>query len=206
MDGDSPDLKSLTNICKKSHTRLIIDEAHAVGVFDFGLLQQLGLEKDVFARIITFGKALGGHGAAILSSQDLKDYLINFSRPSIYTTALPPHTLATIAMAYKALKNSEQQQKLQANIEFFETQIQQNHLSDIFITSRSAIHCCIISGNDKVKHIAQQLQIKGFDVKPILSPTVPKGIERLRFCLHSYNSEAEISEVLSLLATFVNQS
>ena len=53
-----------------------------------------------------------------------------------------------------------------------------------------------------MKHIASQLQDKGYDVKPILSPTVPKAKERLRFCLHSYNSKAEISEVLSLLAKF----
>jgi 8-amino-7-oxononanoate synthase len=55
-----------------------------------------------------------------------------------------------------------------------------------------------------VKSIASQLQQKGFDVKPILSPTIPEGQERLRFCLHNYNTEKEITEVLSLLATFVN--
>jgi 8-amino-7-oxononanoate synthase len=73
----------------------------------------------------------------------------------------------------------------------------------MFIYSKSAIQCAIIPGNDKVKSIATQLQEKGFDVKPILSPTVPEGQERLRFCLHSYNSEKEITEVLELLATFV---
>jgi 8-amino-7-oxononanoate synthase len=73
----------------------------------------------------------------------------------------------------------------------------------MFVYSKSAIQSAIIPGNDKVKHIATQLQQHGFDVKPILSPTVPEGQERLRFCLHSYNSQAEISNVLELLSTFV---
>ena len=206
MDGDSPDLQALSEFSSRTNTYLIIDEAHAVGVFNLGLVQNLGLEKAVFARIITFGKALGCHGAAILGSADLKDYLINFSRSFIYTTALPPHSLATISTAYKALNHSEAREQLQANIEHFKNEIRKNGLSEMFIQSASAIHCGIISGNKQVKQISKHLQSKGFDVKPILSPTVPKGKERLRFCLHSYNSKAEISEVLRLLATFVNQA
>ena len=76
-------------------------------------------------------------------------------------------------------------------------------LKPMFVYSKSAIQCAIIPGNEKVKNIAAQLQQKGYDVRPILSPTVPEGQERLRFCLHSYNSESEISNVLELLATFV---
>ena len=73
----------------------------------------------------------------------------------------------------------------------------------MFVQSKSAIQSAIIPGNEKVKSIASQLQEKEFDVKAILSPTVPEGQERLRICLHSYNSTAEISEVLRLLRTFV---
>ena len=197
MDGDSPDIRALKQLCKSSNANLIIDEAHAIGVFGRGLV-----DEPVFARIITFGKALGCHGAAILGSQNLKDYLINFSRSFIYTTALPQHLLATILMAYKQLEKTNQVQLLSENIEFFIAEINRLNLQKAFINSNSAIHCCIISGNDKVKQVAQTIQNKGFDVKPILSPTVPVGKERLRFCLHSYNSKAEISEVLSLLATF----
>ena len=205
MDGDSPDLKELSKLCKDYSANLIIDEAHALGVFDYGLVQQMQLENEVFARIVTFGKALGCHGAAILGSQDLKDYLINFSRSLIYTTALPPHSVATIQMAYNKLVSDSLKEvnKLHSNIAFFNAEVKRLQLQTKFITSNSAIHCCIISGNTEVKHIAQQLQNKGFNVKPILSPTVSIGDERLRFCLHSYNSEKEISEVLTLLATFV---
>ncbi|BAO75788.1 aminotransferase class I/II-fold pyridoxal phosphate-dependent enzyme [Winogradskyella sp. PG-2] len=208
MDGDSPNILKLTQLCTAYNANLIIDEAHALGVFKTGLVQKHHLEDDVFARIITFGKGLGCHGAAILGSQNLKDYLVNFSRTFIYTTGLPPHSLATIKMAYEELviqSSSEKSQikELQENIDFFKSEIIRLKLNHRFIDCESAIQCCIISGNDNVKSVSERLQNKGFDVKPILSPTVPKNQERLRFCLHSYNSKVEITEVLQLLAIFV---
>ncbi|WP_074406935.1 MULTISPECIES: aminotransferase class I/II-fold pyridoxal phosphate-dependent enzyme [Aquimarina] len=206
MDGDCPDLKSLIAFCQKYNYHLIVDEAHATGVFgDYGvgLLQKLGVENQVFARINTFGKALGCHGAVILGSKDLKTYLVNFCRSFIYTTGLPPHSIATIQMAYEELQRTPEIKKLIENITFFTQELESKHLTSRFIKSDSAIHCCIISGNENVKKVANEIQKKGFDVKPILSPTVSQGKERLRFCLHSYNSKEEISEVLELLATFV---
>ncbi|MCD8405335.1 pyridoxal phosphate-dependent aminotransferase family protein [Tenacibaculum dicentrarchi] len=201
MDGDMPDLKKLSEIIIQNNAYLIIDEAHAVGVFNKGLVQELNIENAIFARIITFGKAMGCHGAVILTSKELKLYLINFSRSFIYTTGLSPHSLATIKFAYSELIESDAKEKLQKNILFFKKEI--NRLQLDFITSNSAIHCCIISGNENVKKIAKQLKEKGFDVKAILSPTVNKGEERLRFCLHSYNSFEEITAVLEHLTTFV---
>ena len=206
MDGDSPDLKGLVDLCKASHCLLIVDEAHAVGVHGkkgVGLLQDLGLEEEIFARLITFGKALGCHGAAILCNEDLKTYLINFARSFIYTTALPPHSLATISSAYNELFITPKLELLKHNIQFFKTEIKRLHLDSKFINSNSTIQSCIISGNKAVKTISRNLQNANFDVKAILSPTVPKGEERLRFCLHAYNSEKEMTEVLTLLATFV---
>ncbi len=201
MDGDMPDLKKLSEIIIQNNAYLIIDEAHAVGVFNKGLIQELNIETAIFARIITFGKALGCHGAVVLGSKELKQYLINFSRSFIYTTGLSPHSLATIKFAYSELIESDTKEKLQKNILFFKKEI--NRLQLDFITSNSAIHCCIISGNENVKKIAKQLKEKGFDVKAILSPTINKGEERLRFCLHSYNSFEEITAVLEHLTTFV---
>ncbi|AXT62143.1 pyridoxal phosphate-dependent aminotransferase family protein [Aquimarina sp. AD10] len=205
MDGDSPDLKKLVSFCKNKNYQLVVDEAHALGVFGkngIGLVQELGLEHQVFARINTFGKAMGCHGAVILGSKDLKSYLINFSRSFIYTTGLPPHSLATIQTAYKELQDSVEAQKLVENISFFNKKIKETELDSIFIKSNSAIHCCIISGNENVEKVARQIQEKGFDVKPIKSPTVAKGKERLRFCLHSFNSKKEITKVIELLAIF----
>ncbi|WP_370424971.1 aminotransferase class I/II-fold pyridoxal phosphate-dependent enzyme [Tenacibaculum dicentrarchi] len=201
MDGDMPDLKKLSEIIIQNNAYLIIDEAHAVGVFNKGLIQELNIESAVFARIITFGKALGCHGAIVLGSKELKQYLINFSRSFIYTTGLSPHSLATIKFAYSELIESDAKEKLQKNILFFKQEI--NRLQLNFIASNSAIHCCIISGNENVKAISKKLQEKRFDVKAILSPTVNKGEERLRFCLHSYNSTQEITNILEHLVTFV---
>lgn len=206
MDGDSPDLIKMSQLCKAYNAYFIVDEAHAVGVFGergAGLVQHLKLEKDVFARIITFGKAIGTHGAAIIGSESLKHYLVNFSRSFIYTTALPPHTLANIHSAYHELVLTNNKEQLHKNIAHFKSEIIKNELQNYFIESYSAIHCCIISGNDTVKRIAQKFQEQGFNIKPILSPTVPKEQERLRFCLHAFNSEEDISEVLKRLATFI---
>jgi 8-amino-7-oxononanoate synthase len=207
MDGDCPNLEELVSITKKYNCHLVIDEAHALGVFGEsgeGLVQSLGFQNDVFARIITFGKGLGCHGAAVLGSDELKSYLVNFARSFIYTTGLSPHSVATIFIAYQQLqKEKVAMQKLKQNIQYFNQVKTQNGLKSLFVYSKSAIQCAIIPGNEKVKSIAANLQENGFDVKAILSPTVPEGQERLRFCLHSYNSEEEILNVLQLLSNFV---
>jgi len=214
MDGDTPDLIAMSEICKNHSAHFIVDEAHALGVFNTngsGLIQELGLENAVFARLITFGKGLGCHAATILGSNNLKQYLVNFARSFIYTTALPPHALATIKSAYDELRLPNKKetyhpeiQKLTHNILFFKSEIERLNLQASFIKSNSAIHCCIIPGNDIVKSIALKLKEQGFDVKAILSPTVPMGQERLRFCLHSYNSQKQITDVLFLLIKFAS--
>ena len=207
MDGDSPHIEALTQLAQKYNAYLVIDEAHALGVFGEqgeGLVQSSGLQEQVFARIMTFGKGLGCHGAAILGSAELKSYLVNFARSFIYTTGLSPHSVATILVSYQHLaKEKETLALLKNNIIFFNQEKLRLGLKPMFVYSKSAIQSAIIPGNDTVKHIATQLEQQGFDVKPILSPTVPEGQERLRFCLHSYNSQAEISNVLELLSTFV---
>ncbi len=207
MDGDSPNLEQLAKLSEKHNVYLVIDEAHALGVFGEqgeGVVQSLGLEDKVFARIMTFGKGLGCHGAAILGNAELKSYLVNFARSLVYTTALSPHSVATILQSYKCLAEEKKSiEKLKSNIIFFNQEKMRLGLKPMFVYSKSAIQCAIIPGNERVKYIATQLKQNGFDVRPILSPTVPEGQERLRFCLHSYNSEKEISEVLHLLSTFV---
>ena len=207
MDGDCPNMEELVSVSEKYGCYLVVDEAHALGVFGStgeGLVQMLGLQDQVFARIMTFGKGLGCHGAAIVGSFQLKDYLVNFSRSFIYTTGLSPHSVATILVGYQHLETEKESiQKLRGNIIHFNQEKNLLGLKPMFVRSKSAIQSAIIPGNQKVKSIANQLQEKGFDVKAILSPTVPEGQERLRFCIHSYNSAAEISEVLSLLSTFV---
>ena len=206
MDGDVPNMETLVSVSDKFKALLVVDEAHALGVFGDkgeGLVQSHQLQDKIFARIMTFGKGLGCHGAAILGSESLKEYLVNFARSFIYTTGLSPHSVATILIAYQQLNQSKELQKLKENIGVFNQQKQLLGIKPLFVYSKSAIHSAIIPGNYKVKQIAAQLQEKGFEVKAILSPTVPEGQERLRFCLHSFNSEKEMQEVLTELSTLI---
>lgn len=207
MDGDSPNLEELVILSEKHNCFLVVDEAHTLGVFGEkgeGLIQYLNLHNRIFARIMTFGKGLGCHGAVVLGSINLKEYLVNFARSFIYTTGLSPHSVATILVAYQHLEIEKKNiEKLRQNIVFFNQQKNLLGLKPMFVRSKSAIQSAIVPGNEKVKQLAQQLQDKGFDVKPILSPTVPEGQERLRFCIHSYNSEEEINQILELLRDFV---
>lgn len=204
MDGDTPDLEKMVQLCEKYNAYLIVDEAHALGVFGNkgeGMIQNLNLQDRVFARVMTFGKGLGCHGAAILGNQALKDYLVNFARSLIYTTALSPHALATIHMAYQHLLADDQSRiQLRNNINCFNQQKKLLGFQPLFVRSKSAIQCAIIPGNERVREIAKNIQAQGFDVKPILSPTVPQGQERLRLCLHSFNSEKQIEDILRLVA------
>ena len=204
MDGDSAPLQSIADLSNKYNCLLIVDEAHSNGVFGEsgrGSVQEFGLENAIFARVHTFGKALGCHGAIILGSHDLREYLINFSRSFIYTTAAATHSIATIQAAYSELSTTSELKKLQNNIVYFKNGVSKKNLESKFVKSDSSIHCCILPGNDIVKDFAQSLQQKGFDIKPILSPTVPKGQERLRICIHSFNTHKEIDALLTELAS-----
>ncbi|WP_349292993.1 aminotransferase class I/II-fold pyridoxal phosphate-dependent enzyme [Zobellia alginiliquefaciens] len=207
MDGDAPDLKAFAEICASYNCNLVVDEAHAIGVFGRhgeGLVQELGLQNSIFARLVTFGKGIGCHGAAILGSERLKSYLINFARSFMYTTGLPPHGVGSILSAYNCLKNrTGNLERLKQNISYFNGKLAGLKLQSHFIPSNSAIHCCLVSGNNKARTMAKVVQKKGFDVRPILSPTVPEGQERLRICLHSFNSEKEMDDLLKVVAELV---
>jgi 8-amino-7-oxononanoate synthase len=203
MDGDFAPLKEMVNLCEKFGVHLIIDEAHANGVIGTkgeGLVQHLGLHKQIFARIHTFGKAIGTHGAVVLGSEKLKSYLINFSRSFIFTTALPESTVQAIKAAYSLLPALHKERViLQSYINTF----QQAVLPFQKLISHSPIQAVIIPGNDEVKKIAEVLVNKRLDVRPILYPTVPKGKERLRINLHSFNTAEELSLLIDTLSTAV---
>lgn len=209
MDGDLANLEAIVNLSEKYGANLIVDEAHATGIFGKngrGLVAELGLEDKVFARVVTFGKALGCHGAIVLGSRNLRDYLINFARPFIYTTAAPMHTHESVRQAYQLLKSPDfSNKKLHSLIHFFKEQAKQ--ILDLqIIESESAIQCIIISGNERCREVATKLQNKGLDIRPIVSPTVPKGKERLRICLHEFNTEEEILKIFETLKKAPNRS
>lgn len=192
MDGDCAPLVELVKLCKDYNVFLIVDEAHAIGVFGEqgrGLCNELKIEKDCFARVYTYGKAMGCHGATIVGSNELKDYLINFSRSFIYTTAMPEHSLLAIKAAYLLLQEINEIEKLKSNIKYFNSQIA---TSDAIIKSVSAIHCKIFTGNEFVQQLEENLFQKNLFVKSIKSPTVKEGQERIRICLHSFNTREQI--------------
>lgn len=197
MDGDIAPLKELVCICEKNKFHLIVDEAHATGIFGTfgkGLVCEFLLEKKIFARLHTFGKALGTHGGAIIGSRLMREYLLNFARSFIFTTALPYHSLFSIRCAYTLLQEADETiTTLHENIKKF-----RSLMSGVngYLKSKSPIQSILISGNDNVTAIAVHLINKGFDVKPIMNPTVPKGKERIRICIHTFNTEDEIKSLV----------
>ncbi|QEC44865.1 aminotransferase class I/II-fold pyridoxal phosphate-dependent enzyme [Pseudobacter ginsenosidimutans] len=197
MDGDQAPLEEMTTLCEKYNAHLIVDEAHATGVIGErgeGLVQHLQLQQRIFARVVTFGKAVGCHGAVVLGSRLLRDYLINFSRSFIYTTALPQASVRAIRDAYALFPQMKKERILLASmIKMFQEAI----LPFEKLLSSTPIQVVVIPGNEAVKSIAGKLQDAGMDVRPILYPTVPKGGERLRIVLHAFNTETEVKKLIS---------
>jgi len=196
MDGDPCPLMELVDLTGPG-VNLIVDEAHATGNWGeagTGLAGALGLEDKILARVYTFGKAMGVHGACVTGSKVLIRYLINFARPFIYTTALPLHSLVSIQSAFHYLEaNPELRMSLNQNINLFKNLFQKETSTKwSFIASNSPIQALLVPGNERVKGIAEQVGLAGFQVSPILSPTVKEGAERLRICLHSFNSKEDV--------------
>lgn len=205
MDGDTAPLTEISKLCDEYNANLIVDEAHAIGIFGEkgkGLVVQLKLQNKVFARIITFGKALGTHGAIILGSENLRNYLINFARSFIYTTAAPIHSIVAVNCAYQKLLEANFAQEITEKIELYNTLIKQIKLP--VISSHSAIQTILFHNNADARNAALQLQNKGFDVRAILSPTVAVGKERLRICLHTYNSNQEITDLVAAIKSITS--
>ncbi|WP_295767080.1 8-amino-7-oxononanoate synthase [uncultured Mucilaginibacter sp.] len=204
MDGDIAPLKQICELANSFKAEVIVDEAHAIGVFGKGLISNLGLKTEIFAQIITFGKAMGCHGAAVLGNTALRQYLINFARSFIYTTAASFHQLAAIKMAYKMLNlNIHKISKLQENIALYNQLM--NQKAPMQVLTESTIKTIIIGGNNATKRMAEALQQNSFDVRPILSPTVRTGTERLRICIHSYNTRHEIGTLVQLIQQLQNE-
>lgn len=199
MDGDTCPLAELADLAEHYKAHLIIDEAHATGVVGRqgeGLVQHLNLQDTVFARVHTFGKACGCHGAVVLGSDALRDYLINFARSLVYSTSLPEHSVAMIKASYETFPGMHAERAyLQALIQRF----QSSSLGFEKLVSDTPIQVVIIPGNEAVREAAAALQAYNLDVRPILYPTVPKGKERLRIVLHAFNTNEELDQLISAL-------
>ena len=196
MDGDMCPLNEICDLADKHQAFLVVDEAHSTGLWGNqgqGLVHHLGLKDRVSAVIYTFGKAMGIHGACMAGSSTLKSFIINFARPFIYTTAPSNHEVISIREAFEFRKSkTEPAQRLFQLIDHFNRRLPR-------FSSPSAIKAVVIGGNTETKEASEKLQEEGFDVRAILSPTVKEGSERLRICLHSFNTQKEIDFLCDIL-------
>lgn len=206
MDGDEPPLKEIVSLSKSFGAAIVLDEAHSTGVYGTkgeGLAVELGLEKEIWARVHTFGKAIGSHGAVVIGSNDLRSFLINFARSFIYTTALPPAQLLQLKAAYTLLEEDLQRRKaLFSQIQLFQSLLSKRVRSRL-IPARGPVQSLLVGGNEATKTLARQLVQSGIKIKAILHPTVSEGKERIRIALHSFNTDHEIRKLVACLENYL---
>lgn len=207
MDGDRAPLLEIADVCEHYGAALIVDEAHSIGIDGAngsGWVAALGLQERVFASIVTFGKAMGCHGAAILGREELKAYLINFCRPFIFSTGPSPHQWASIAAAYDLLEGigAERRKQLSQRIATFKELAEKYLLGSSFMppSNDHPIQWVPCQGNAAVVALEQDLARKDWLVKAIRHPSVAQGNERLRICLHSFNTPHEIAALVQEIA------
>ncbi|GIV27070.1 MAG: 8-amino-7-oxononanoate synthase [Bacteroidia bacterium] len=205
MDGDSPDITELLKFIDNKKTFLIVDEAHSFGVFGekhLGLFNDKSIAQHCTARIIGYGKAAGFSGSAIIGSNILKKYLINFSRSFIYTTALPLYHYQLIFYLYDEIINQSElyQKQLQQNINFF---LKQTFSYTQYSKNPSPIQYIKINACNS-SSIQEILYSNNIFAKVILPPTVAAGNERIRISLHAFNSESEILQLIQVLNSINN--
>jgi 8-amino-7-oxononanoate synthase len=198
MEGDFANLATLFELSKRYDFKIIVDEAHSLGICGengLGLAHKFAENPALLARVLTFGKSIGAHGAAVLTNTELKSYLIHACRPFIYTTALPPESYLRIQKCVDFVKQNEDlRTKLQSNIQKF---------CASFNTSNSHIQSIQIKGINEIKSIVLHAKNKGIALKGVWSPTVPEGQERLRISLHSFNTADEIQQLHELLKPYL---
>lgn len=199
MDGDSPDLDQLMELLITYDAELIIDEAHSFGIAGengLGMVAGKQFSSKVLATIYPLGKAVGSSGCFIAGSNILKQYLINFCRSFIYSTA-PSLTLVNeVSSQLNEVFISKNRIQLIEKKKYF-----LNHFKseNVLTGENSAIVSVQYADAEVLKNIEFLLFNKGIVVKAILYPTVAKGTERLRICFHSFNSIEEIDLLLTLL-------
>ena len=202
MDGDRAPLKEIVELCEQHGCDCIVDEAHSTGILGpqgEGLVVEQGLENRVAARVHTFGKAAGVHGAAVVGSERLRSLLINRARSFIYSTAPADSFFIAIEEAIKILASSEGEQLkklLWERIQHMKGVVGRIGLN---WEGESPIIPFIFPGVSQVRQAAAIAREAGFHVLPIVSPTVPAGLERIRLCLHAFDTVASYRDIIELL-------
>ncbi len=188
MDGDQADITKISQIANQSNAILYQDDAHGFGIF------KPNIPKDSIY-MATLGKAAGTMGAFVAGDADFIDFLIQKSRPYIYTTAIAPALCMATLKSLELIKQGEQNEKLLSNISFFK---QFSAALDLPIkTSNSAIQPLIIGENDKALTLSKRLLEAGLHAQAIRPPTVPKGTARLRITLSANHTHSQIEQLLT---------
>ncbi len=179
MDGDKAPLAEYVALCAGAGAALIVDEAHAVGIYgDHGE----GLARDVFLSINTAGKAMGVSGAFVAGSGDAIESLIQRARPFIFSTAAPPAVAAALVASLEVILNEpERRERLLGRARYLRARLG--------LDGDSPIIPVVIGENDRAVAVARELQAAGFDVRAIRPPTVPAGTARLRVAVNQGVSE-----------------
>lgn len=209
MDGDRAPLADLLTIARRHDAYLLIDEAHATGVFGDrgrGLAADLATRDDDKERIITLhtcGKALGAHGALIGAPKVLCAFLINRARAFIYATGPSPLMAAALRTSLRLLQEEDLTARLAQRIAFANNELE----TRCGIAGSGSQILPVILGRDaRAMDLSAAMQGKGFDVRGIRPPTVPDGTARLRISITLNVSDAEIAQMLDALAAELGRS
>ena len=213
MHGDFAPLVELADLCDSFGAHLLVDEAHATGLFGNrggGRAQQLGLSQRVFARTLTAGKALGVSGAWIAGSDQLRRYLVNRARPFIYSTGLSFPQLVLIKMAWEFWQSTggaDLAQQTLSRIQQVRQQLtHQLRKSPVKIEpEQSPIIAVNIGDNQSALGVSQHLLNRGFDVRAIRPPTVPEGQARLRLTIPYARTTEEVHQLVANLVESIAQ-
>ncbi len=200
MDGDLAPLKEIAALKSRYGFTLIIDEAHSSGIIGglTGLSGTCDCLDSVDIRIHTFGKAMGAQGAIIAGEPYLRDALVNFCRPLIYSTSPSPVMIALIALAHERFEAtaSARQGALKKNIAYYHTLAAG---TDGLSLNHGPIQTYHVGTTLGVMNLANHIEGKGFQVGAIRQPTVEAGTERLRISLTAMHKEQEIKELVTII-------
>lgn len=198
MDGDQAPLKDLVRLKDKYNCSIMVDEAHATGIFGkngSGMVEEEGLAEEIDLIMGTFGKALGGFGAYLAASEKIIEYLINTSRAFIYSTALPPAVIACNLLAIELIKKEPYRRvKLLESAQYFRNTLENKGFR---MQGDSQIIPLVIGENAKTAEFSGKLREKGYWVLPVRPPTVPAGQARLRFSLSFYHNKEILENLIN---------
>lgn len=199
MDGDQAPLEAIASATRSAGGWLMVDDAHGIGVLGDegrGSCHHHQIKPDLL--VITFGKAFGVSGAAVLCNNDVADYLLQFARHLIYSTAMPPAQATALSAALAVIRNGdEQRSRLREHIAQFREGAARLPLA--LIDSRTAIQPLIVGENARTLELAAGMRERGFWLTAIRPPTVPNGSARLRVTLTASHTSRDIETLLEAL-------